>query len=83
MPLAGCAGWFETPTASPSKAVGALLKQVPVYDKAPCWMQKEWSADNSRKATAQAGKEVAYVPPCVFDKPKKPDPASPPEQKTS
>lgn len=54
----------------PSKAVAELLRPVPVYDKAPCWMQKEWSADNSRKKTAEAGKPVVYLPPCVTDKPK-------------
>lgn len=79
--LAGCAGWFETqtPSLSNGKAVGALLKPVPVYEKAPCWMQKEWSADNTRKAAA-AGKKDVYAPPCVFDKPKQ-APAS--EPKTS
>lgn len=73
LPLGGCAGWFETPTPSLSdgKAVGALLKPVPVYEKAPCWMQKEWSADNSRKAAA-GGKKVVYAPPCVFDEKKAP-----------
>lgn len=59
---------FATPTPSPSKAVAELLKPVPVYDKAPCWMQKEWSADNSRKKTAETGKVTAYAPPCVTDK---------------
>jgi hypothetical protein len=83
--LGGCAGWFETqtPSLSDGKAVSELLKPVPVYDKAPCWMQKEWSADNTRKEAAAGGKKV-FAPPCVFDKkePKK-VPASPPEQKTS
>ncbi len=80
--LGGCAGWFETqtPSLSDGKTVGALLKPVPVYDKAPCWMQKEWSADNTRKAAA-AGKKAVYAPPCVFDNPKQ-VPASP-EPKTS
>lgn len=78
----GCAGWFETqtPSLSSGRTVGELLKPVPVYDKAPCWMQKEWSADNTRKAAA-AGKKDVYAPPCVFDKPKQ-APASP-EPKTS
>ena len=81
--LGGCAGWFETqtPSLSDGKAVGALLTPVPVYSKAPCWMQKEWSADNTRKAAA-AGKKDAYAPPCVYDKPK-PVHASQPDKKTS
>ena len=83
--LGGCAGWFETPTPSLSngKAISELLEPVPVYDKAPCWMQKKWSADNTRKAAA-GGSKQAFAPPCVYDKPKdKPVPASSPEQKTS
>jgi hypothetical protein len=81
--LGGCAGWLETqtPSLSDGKAVSELLKPVPVYDKAPCWMQKDWSADNTRKAAAAGSKKV-FAPPCVFDPPKK-VPASPPEQKTS
>jgi hypothetical protein len=80
--LGGCAGWFETqtPSLSDGKAISELLKPVPVYDKAPCWMQQEWSADNTRKAAA-GGKKEAYAPPCVFDPPKK-EPVTP-EPKTS
>lgn len=80
--LGGCAGWFETQTPSPSNGatVSELLKQVPVYDKAPCWMQKAWSEDNTRKEKAAGGKKV-FAPPCVYDPPKKPDPQ--PEPKTS
>ena len=70
--LSGCAGLFETQTPRPSKAVSELLKPVPNYDKAPCWMQKEWAADNSRKKTAETGKTTVYKAPCVIDP--KPEP---------
>lgn len=80
--MAACAGSGATQTPSPSKAVAELLKPVPVYDKAPCWMQKAWSADNSRKKTAETGKVVAYAPPCVADK-KKPEPPKVAPPKTS
>jgi hypothetical protein len=81
--LGGCAGWFETqtPSLSDGAAVGALLKPVPVYEKAPCWMQKEWSADNTRKAAAR-GSDKVFAPPCVYDPPKK-VPAFQTEPKTS
>lgn len=59
----------------PSKSLAELTKPVPVYDKAPCWMQKAWSADNSRKATAKTGTVTVYAPPCVVDK--KPAPVKP------
>lgn len=78
--LAGCAEWSATQTPLPSKAVVELLKPVPVYDKAPCWMQRRWSADNSRKQTAATGKVTVYAPPCVTDKPKE---AAKPDEKMS
>jgi hypothetical protein len=40
-------------------------------------MQQAWSADNSRKATARAGKVVVYAPPCVTDKKPAAKPATP------
>ena len=70
--LAGC----ETPTPPPSKAVAELLKPVPNYVEAPCWMQREWAADNSRKKTAETGKVVIYKAPCDVDKKVKPEPAT-------
>ena len=79
--LAGCAEWSATQTPLPSKAVAELLRPVPVYEGAPCWMQKRWSADNSRKRTAATGKVTVYAPPCVTDKPK--NEAAKPDEKTS
>jgi hypothetical protein len=46
-------------------------------------MQKEWSADNSRKKTAETGKVIAYAPPCVTDKKQENKPATNDQPKTS
>ena len=69
-------GACETPTPPPSKAVAELLKPVPNYVLAPCWMQREWAADNARKKTAETGTVVVYRAPCDVD-PKKPPAESP------
>ncbi len=75
--MAGCESTSAIPTPYPSKSLAELTKPVPVYDKAPCWMQKAWSADNSRKATAKSGKVTVYSPPCVTDKKKAPETTAP------
>lgn len=46
------------------------FRTVPVYTKAPCWMQRKWSGHNSAYETLRQKKEVVYKPPCDVDKPK-------------
>lgn len=41
-----------------------LLKPVPTYSKAPCEMQREWTAHNSRVDSVRQGKLVVYKAPC-------------------
>lgn len=74
--LAACA----TPTPPPSSGAAAqIFDPVPVYEKGPCWMQRKWSAHNSKVDTLKQGREVVYKPPCDVDpKPKAPPAAKPP-----
>ena len=73
LPLAGCA--TQTPPPS-NQAIASLLKPVPNYEKAPCWMQREWAQDNSRKASVETNGVVSYKAPCDVDPAPKAAPAA-------
>ena len=72
LPLAACA--TQTPDPS-SNMVTKLFRPVPNYSAAPCEMQREWAAHNSKVASIEAGRAVVYKAPCDVD-PKKPAPVA-------
>lgn len=63
---AGCA----TQTPLTTNGAEQAFTVVPVYTKAPCWMQRKWSGHNSAYETLKQRKEVVYKAPCDVDKPK-------------
>ena len=73
--LQGCGA---SVTQIPLTASGAerAFSTVPVYTKAPCWMQRKWSGHNSAYETLRQKKEIVYKPPCDVDKKKKPKAAT-------
>jgi hypothetical protein len=68
--LGACA--TQTPAPS-SNVLAGVLKPVPNYSRAPCDMQREWAAHNSRVASVEKGATVVYKAPCDVDpKPRAP-----------
>ncbi len=67
--VAGCA--TPTPSTTNAKLVNQL-GEVPVYTKAPCWMQRKWTAHNAAFKSWKKGKPVAMKAPCDYDEQPKP-----------
>lgn len=63
----GCA----TPTP-PSSGVLKKLKEVPVYEGAPCPYQRQWSESNTRLRALKTKEAVTLVAPCDWDEEHKP-----------
>ena len=65
--MGGCAG-SATPTPSTSPGVLEAFPPIRNSKLAPCDMQREVAAHNSRVATFKSGREVVYRAPCDIDR---------------
>lgn len=57
----GCEA-LKTPTPLTTDTLSEVLEPVPNYRKAPCWMQRAWAKDNTRKASLKGDKRVFKAP---------------------
>jgi len=62
--IAGCRDGLTRSPLTSDAGVVAAYDYVPTYSKAPCWMQRKWTAHNSVHASNEKGERVVYKAPC-------------------